>query len=482
MNNQTNVASYEDATNDDLSTKFYRAVWRWHFYAGLYVIPFMLMLAITGLLMMYYNVFETRFGVKPSVEVSGEMLSPNRHYEAAQAVYPNGQITRYIPPADATSAAYVEVVTESHGEDHGGHGGAGHVLSIDPYTNQVLGDVVKDDTLYYLANDIHGTLLIGDLGDRLIEIAASLGIVLIVTGLYMWWPRQGSNFRQVLLPNFSAKGRALWKDLHVTSGFYISVILMFFLLSGLAWAGVWGGKFVQPWSSFPAEKWGMEVPLSDDVHASMSHGALEEVPWGLEQTKMPISGSDAGITGVAEGYSIDLSSITDLAYRIGFGPKFRINLPESETGVYTITADAWDSDTTDPTADRTVHIDQYTGKILGEVGYADYSLMAKTMAVGTALHQGDMGLWNIILNVVFCLTVIFLCVSGIVMWWKRRPSKVGRLMAPPMPNNVPLWKGAVAMILLLSMAFPLVGVSLIIVLFMDLIIFQNIKPLKRILQ
>jgi len=31
------------------SSKLYRAIWRWHFYAGLFVVPFLMMLAITGL-------------------------------------------------------------------------------------------------------------------------------------------------------------------------------------------------------------------------------------------------------------------------------------------------------------------------------------------------------------------------------------------------------------------------------------------------
>ena len=32
-----------------LSREFYIAAWRWHFYAGLYVAPFLVMLAVTGL-------------------------------------------------------------------------------------------------------------------------------------------------------------------------------------------------------------------------------------------------------------------------------------------------------------------------------------------------------------------------------------------------------------------------------------------------
>lgn len=34
------------------------SVWRWHFYAGLYSIPFLIMLAITGLMMLYSPIAE----------------------------------------------------------------------------------------------------------------------------------------------------------------------------------------------------------------------------------------------------------------------------------------------------------------------------------------------------------------------------------------------------------------------------------------
>ena len=69
------------------------------------------------------------------------------------------------------------------------------------------------------------------------------------------------------VPNLKARGRALWKSLHVVVGFWMSLLLVVFLISGLSWAGVWGGMLVQAWSSFPAEKWdnvpseGMDIAL-----------------------------------------------------------------------------------------------------------------------------------------------------------------------------------------------------------------------------
>ena len=38
----------EDMTGN--SSRLYRAAWRWHFYAGLYVIPFFIMLAALNML------------------------------------------------------------------------------------------------------------------------------------------------------------------------------------------------------------------------------------------------------------------------------------------------------------------------------------------------------------------------------------------------------------------------------------------------
>ena len=465
---QTGNPSTVRVAASPLADKFYFATWRWHFYAGLFVVPFMVTLAITGLIMVYFNSIETRFGEKHIVERSGDPLSIVDQAEAATALFPGGSLKQYIAPPSVERASLFGVDQD----------GKNMVVAVDPFTGETLGSVEKDSTWFYFASDIHGTLLIGDLGDRLMEIAAGLGVILVVTGLYLWWPRGGDGLSRVLIPDLGAKGRAFWKELHVSGGFYVSIILLFFLVSGLAWTGIWGEKFVQAWSTFPAEKWD-NVPLSDDTHASMNHAALHEVPWGLEQTRMPLSRLVADSQDVTPLSPVDLDRIAGLARKIGFEGQYRVNVPSDPTGVYTISADSMDGDTTTPTGDRTVHVDQYSGEVLAEVAFADYGLAAKAMAVGIALHQADMGLWNTILNTVFCLMIVFLCISGIVMWWKRRPSGAFRLAPPPLPADLPLWKGAVFIGLLLSLAFPLVGLTLLAAMALDLLLLSRIPVLKR---
>jgi uncharacterized iron-regulated membrane protein len=444
------------------SNRLYRAVWRWHFYAGLVVIPFLLVLAATGIVMVYGNSVETFLGKKYYVAPGGERASLAAQAEAAVGSLPGGTLSMLVKPLDP-DRANVFVVSAN---------GASHVVSVDPHGPTVVGDVLKDQSWFYWANEIHGSLLLGNVGDRMIETAAGLGIILVLTGLHLWWPRNGRALARVLVPKLSLGGRAAWKELHASLGFYLSVVLLFFFVSGLTWTGIWGAKYTQAWSTFPAQKWD-NVPLSDKTHASMNDGAQKEVPWTLEQTPLPASGSDAGATGLPAGTPVNLDTLAALAPTIGFDSQFRINVPGDADGVYTISADSMDGDTTSPTGDRTVHVDQYTGKILADVRFADYGLPGKAMAVGVALHQANLGLWNTILNIVLCLAVMVMGVSGIVMWWKRRPA--GSLGAPLYPKDYRVPATILVIALAVVAIFPLTGIAVVVFAIIDLLLPSRLK-------
>jgi uncharacterized iron-regulated membrane protein len=234
---------------------------------------------------------------------------------------------------------------------------------------------------------------------------------------------------------------------------------------------------VKAWNTFPAEKW--NAPLSDQTHADLNPHAEHEVPWTLELAPLPESGSLAGSVGVPGAVTID--TVTAFARSLGFVGRFQINLPADAAGVWTISHDSMSNDGPSPAADRTIHLDQYTGKVLADVRYDDYSPYARMMAYGIAFHEGDMGNWNLALNTAFCLSVIFMGLSGLVMWWKRRPAGALRLAAPPLPVDLPLWKGAVLIGLFVSMAFPMVGITLLVVLALDVLILSRLPGVRRVL-
>lgn len=448
--------------------KFYVAAWRWHFYAGLFVIPFLVMLATTGLLMLWIGVLSGRDGEAIAVTPGAAAVSIEAQAEAAVAAVPGGALAGYVAPAAADRAALFKIGT---GED------AVTLVAVDPWTGAVVGQHPYCAGWYDTLDTLHGTLMLGTVGDRLIETAASLGIVLIVTGIYLWWPRKGG-FGAALVPNLAARGRPLWKSLHATVGVWSSVLLLAFLVSGLSWAGIWGERYVQAWSTFPAAKWD-SVPLSDETHASMSHGDAKEVPWALEQTPMPASGSHAGRAMPGVDGPLTIGGAVALGRALGFEGRFQLAAPKGADGVWTFSRDSMSNDSPDPTSDRTVHVDRYTGRVLADVGFADYSAAGKAMAVGIALHEGDVGWINVAVNTAVCLGVIFLAVSGVVMWWKRRPAGAFRLAAPPAPRDMGVWKGAVVVGLMLAVAFPMAGLAILLALLADLLL-SRIPAARRL--
>lgn len=453
----------------------YAAVWRWHFYAGLFVAPFFLIAALSGIVMALKTPIEAlAYGDRLYVTAQEAILNPSDQMASVLHAYPHSEILTYIPPKTSTNSAQFMVATHSghhqadHGSDHSG--GDATTIYVNQYTGAVLGSLDPSKTLYSYARKLHGSLFMGSLGDYLIEIAAGFGIVLIVTGLFLWTPRGGQSLTSALTPKLKQKNRAGWRGLHAPVGFWVSFVMLFFLFSGLSWTPFWGGKLVQAWSSFPAAR--LAAPVSDLSHDALNLDDQRNVPWALEQTPLPV----AHVHGQHKKGGLDLDEIVALAHAKGF-TGFRVHFPKAETGAWTIAAATISADISDPRRDRTIHVNASTGEIIADIGFADYSLMGKAMAAGVPLHQGDLGAWNISLNVVFCLAVITMIISGVAMWLLRRPKKSFRL-APP-PTGQPSWRSATLVMLAVSAFFPLTAAAIALVICADYLFFSQLPKLAR---
>ncbi|OEC33557.1 Uncharacterized iron-regulated membrane protein [Pseudomonas cuatrocienegasensis] len=434
---------------------FYNLAWRWHFYAGLLVIPFMIMLSLTGLIYLFKpQLDELMYADLLQVPVAEQRLSADQQLSLVREAYPQARVSQYFPPTAAGRSA--QFVLSDGGQDLN--------LFLDPYSGHVLG---TQDALWNLqaaARKLHGDLLIGTIGDRLIELAAGWGIVLVVSGLYLWWPR-GSSGAGVLWPRLSARGRLWWRDLHAVTGFWGSALLLFMLLTGMTWTGYWGAQFAGAWNHFPAAMWD-DVPKSGELTGSLNTSRQQTVAWAVEVTPLPASDPHAAHQGHA-GHSAPASSasllqhVVDTAAERGVQPGYSITLPKGEQGVYSVALFA-----DDPRNDATLHLDQYSGAVLADVRWQDYGLVAKTVETGVMLHEGKLfGLVNQIFMALVCLLILFSSVSGLVLWWKRRPA--GSLGVPPLRHDLPRWKTAIGVMLALGVLFPLVGASLVLVWVLD---------------
>jgi len=432
---------------------FYMSVWRWHFYAGLYTIPFLMMLAVTGLLMLYSPVVEkwTNQDLYQVEQVTKSPITYSAQKSLVAQAYPDDVIKSIHSPRSPNDSTRFQIM----------HNDEALTVFVDPYQAKVLGELSISDSLYAWADETHGTFMIGDTGDKMIEIAVSFTILLVITGIYLWWPESGKTLKEALSITAN-KGRAFWRDLHSVIGVWISAILLFFCVSGLAWASVWGGSMLQAWSTFPMQKSASSVS-STITHESLNVPGLKQIPWGLEQSLLPESEK----TKTTQQISID--SIIKQSQALGF-TQFQVFFPSGKTGVYTTSASSMSKDIENATDDRTAHFDQYSGKVLADIGYEEYSLAAKSMAVGISLHMGQWGIWNYIVNTLFCLSILLISITGVVMWWMRRPQGKMLLAAPQKPKNLKRWKQATWLLLPISLFFPLAAAAIVAVLILDRII------------
>lgn len=437
----------------------YALVWRWHFYAGLFVVPFFVMLSLTGLVILAKGPIE-RWQYGPLVApASAPPVSHEARLRAAEDAMPGVAFLRYEPGR----AGDVTRVFFERGIDQ-------FVVFVDPATATVRGVVDNAASVPAIADTMHGTFLVGAAGDRLIEIAAGFGVLLLVSGLYLWFPglsRLLTTFRIRRHPR-----RVLWRDLHALIGVLLAPVLLFYLVSGLAWAGVWGEWFVQAWNTFPAAK--AAPGGGEHVHEALNGHGPKVVPWNLEQTPLPVSYSPPD--GHQERLPLDAAIRT--AQTLGIGPHFWVGAPVDVDGVWTIAQTVMAANITDPHDERTVHIDQYSGAVLGVVDWDDYGLGAKSMALGIPLHMGYLGPWNVAAAAATCVAVISLAITGVAMWWARRPARAGGLAAPPVlpETRVPVVTWVTLAVLAVGM--PLFGAALLALFLADALILRHAPGLR----
>ena len=434
---------------------FYNLAWRWHFYAGLFVAPFMVMLALTGIIYLFKPQLDSlMYSSLLDVPAGDHTVPADDLLQRVKAAYPQGQVTQYLPPVNAERSAQFVVKN------------AGHELNVfvDPYHGDILGEQDAKQNLQAIARAIHGELMIGTVGDRLIEMAAGWGVVLVVSGLFLWWPR--GQAAGILWPRLNARGRVLWRDLHAVTGFWGATLLLVMLLSGMTWTGFWGKQYAAVWNVFPAAMWN-NVPTSDIEARSLNSATRQTVPWAMENTPMPMSGDHAEHMNHGNTHAgpaapeVSLQDVQNIANERKVEPGYSITLPTTATGVFTIAVFA-----DDPRNDATLHVDQYTGKVLADVRFEHYGTVARATEIGVMLHEGKMfGTFNQIVVLLICLMILLSAVSGVVIWWKRRPE--GKFGVPPLRHDLPTWKTGVAIMLVLAVVFPLVGASLLVVWLLD---------------
>jgi uncharacterized iron-regulated membrane protein len=432
------------------ASDLYRAVWRWHFYAGLMVLPFMITLAISGALYLFRDEIDAAvYSDLKRVEVQEGVakVAPSAMVAAALAAHP-GTAMKFTEPVSSSGSAEITVDTGSEGK---------LAVYVDPHTGKVLGALPDRGTIMWTIRYLHSLRYFGSFARALTEIAGGWSILLVGTGIYLWWPRKQTG--GVVSVRGTPKRRVFWRDTHAVTGIFV----VFLAITGMPWSGVWGDK-VNEWANgsnfgYPA---GIRtaVPMSDE---HLDH--IAKTSWSLEQAQIPQS-----TTHQHGAALIGLDEAVVTFDRLGLHRGYAVNIPNAPAGVYT--GSVYPDDVSQQ---RVVHLDQYSGQPLIDMSYADYGPLGKWLEWGINVHMGQQyGLANQLVLLAACIAIVILAVSAGVMWWKRRPA--GSLGVPAMPSDRRALRGLLAILVIGGIVFPLVGLSLVAMLALDWLYLKTARP------
>jgi uncharacterized iron-regulated membrane protein len=415
------------------STRLYRTIWRWHFYAGLFVIPFVVILSLTGAAYLF----------KPQVERWEERAwrnlptenaaSPSEQRDAALAAFPGASFVSYRLPQDESDAVLVHLALPAGMRD----------VFVSPQ-GKVMGSLDPDARLMELDQQIHGQLLVGKQGSWLVELAASWAIVLIVTGLYLWWPR-GRGLAGVAWPRLHLGPKAMWRDLHAVTGFWVSGLALVLLVTGLPWADAWGSAFKNARAELGWVKGKQDwtiggKPVTEDQHAGHDHAAMMHGghPAGMDH-------ADMGHNGVSLNTIVARAKSEHLAFPVLVQPP--------KDGAWTVK-----SDSQNRPLRITIRYDARTGHEASRETFADKHPVDRVIGYGIAWHEGQLFGWiNHLIGVLTAAMLLTLAVSGFVMWRRSKPS--GELGAPR-SARAGTARGAWLILLVAGLFLPLLALSL----------------------
>ncbi len=429
--------------------RWYNAVWRWHFYAGMLCMPFVLWLATTGTIFLWKPQIEAWLD-RPydTLSVTGPRASAQAQVAAALNAVSGASLHKYELPEAEGHATRVIV----------GKGGVDVRVYVNPYDLTVLKTIREDARPMRVIQELHGQFRMGNPGSYVVEIAACWTVTMLLTGVYLWWPRGRRGLAGVLYPRLRQGKRVFWRDIHAVAGIWVAVFALFLISTGLPWAKFWGSYFkdvrqVTGTVDGPQD-WAVGSPSSK----AMLGDHAEHM--GMAMNHAPAPGAD-------------LDRVVGTIYRLGIAPPVLLAPPAKPGDPWTVASDAQNRPL------RTnLTIDGKTGALTSRRDFSQRHWLDRVVGYGISAHEGALfGLANQILGTLTALLLLTLTVSGAVMWWRRRPQG---LLGAPVPRKRPragfALLGAIG---LLALWMPLFGATLLAVLLVERLLLRRLPGTRR---
>lgn len=388
-------------------------LWKWHVIAGLISAPFILLLAITGIIYLFNEDYIESETIKiANVKIEGTSVSYQEQLNTANAAIGKSHKALILPENKQDATQFL------HGDFR-----SKKTTYVNPYTNKITGKTASDEGIMFKVRKLHGELLLGGFGTKIVELIASWMVVLLITGVFIWWPVKGWNIQGFFLPRFTKGREVLLRDMHAITAFWISGLLLLVLAGGFPWTDIVGSNFKQ----------------------------LQKIT----NAGYPKHWRGFGFNVAKGGEMISLDKIVKKAQELDLPGSVRIDFPKGPTGVYSIGNTYFK----DSSLQQKNHYNPYTGKLVLQQKWEDVGVLMRGRMWVMAFHQGQFGNWNWWLMISVALFLVISTASAIFLYFLKKE----KWFLPKVPRGFVVSKFVILVIVFLGLLFPLFGISALLI-------------------
>lgn len=279
-------------------------------------------------------------------------------------------------------------------------------VAVNPYTAQITDTRRENDSFFHIVLQLHRYLCMEDTGKAVTGAATIMFIVIMITGLVLWWPNRKQT-KQRLTIKWNAKFKRLNWDLHAVFGFYVLPFTFLIALTGLVWSYKWVNSMIFiTFDGKPQQK--REAPANVRVAHALSND-VNHTPGTL-------------------------AKIATETHRLLPHPgRIQLTLPESDS--LSITVSKVNENAAISNVVDFLYFDQNDGKLISKRLYDDETTGMKARRLVFPIHTGSIWGWPTkVLALLVALITATLPVTGVIIWvgrkFKKKEKKVRKKAEP----------------------------------------------------
>ncbi len=213
------------------NTFFKKLTLQVHLFLGLGSGIIVFIVAITGCLWVFQEEIETFTSPLPVIpQENAPVIPPVKAKKIALEIFPGRHVhgTLYGSANDPVKVIFYEYEPEFY-----------HTVYLHPYSGEVLHVDNNLTGFFPFVLEGHRYLWLPKLiGEQIVAWSTVIFAIMLITGIVLWWPKNKKNRKQRLTLDW--KENTKWKrknyDLHSVLGFYVSIIAIVIVFTGLIMA------------------------------------------------------------------------------------------------------------------------------------------------------------------------------------------------------------------------------------------------------